>query len=292
MTSAPNTMIGLRMPNHANWSERVHTVLGQNPSLFAGPGTNSYLIGTGARRILLDPGQGVLDYLDVLEAAMEEAGCQGLQEIVVTHGHVDHLGGVSSVMSRFGSVPVSKLPWAGTDDHYDFPVEPIGDGDVIETEGATLRGIHAPGHAPDHLCFVLEEERAIFSGDNVLGVGTTVIPHEDGSLSDYMDSLHRLLEQEPGRIYPAHGPLIEKGDEKIREYIAHRLERDDQILRALEAGPATVPQIVAIVYTDVPRVLHAAAELSVSSHLLKLEAEGRVRNPEGGDARRGTWQRI
>jgi len=289
----PNTMIGLRMPDVDVWSERVVVALGQNPSLFTGPGTNTYLVGTGRRRILLDPGQGMPAYLDVLERAMERAGCQALQEIVLTHGHPDHMGGVAAVLERFGPVPVSKLPWPGNDEHYGYPLEPIGHGSVIETEGATLRGVHTPGHAPDHLCFVLAEEHAIFSGDNVLGVGTTVIPHESGSLVDYMASLRRLLLEEAGRIYPAHGPWIADGRKKILEYLAHREERERQIVAALASGPATVPEIVARVYTDVPRVLHKAAELSVSSHLLKLEAEGAaLRGDAADDPRHATWRRA
>jgi len=289
--SAPNTMIGLTMPDVAVWSERVTVALGQNPSLFTGPGTNTYLVGTGRRRLLLDPGQGMPGYLDVLERAMAESGCEEIQEIVLTHGHPDHIGGVAAVMERFGERPVSKLPWPGNDEHYGFPLEPIGEGSRVETEGATLRGLHTPGHAPDHLCFVLEEERAIFSGDNVLGVGTTVIPHESGSLTDYMASLRRLLLEEPGRIYPAHGPCIEDGPAKVREYLAHREEREAQIVAALASEPRSVPEIVARVYTDVPRVLHKAAELSVSSHLLKLEDEGRaVRGDPHDDPRKAAWR--
>src|SRR5690606_4502136 len=110
----------------------------------------------------------------VLARAMARTGCEGLQEIVLTHGHLDHLGGVAQVIERFGPVPVSKLPWPAFDAACPVPLQRLGDGDVVRTEGATLRAIHTPGHAPDHLCFVLEEEGAIFTGDNVLGVGTTV----------------------------------------------------------------------------------------------------------------------
>ncbi len=284
-----NTMIGLEMADVDVWSDRVVVALGQNPSLFTGPGTNTFLVGTGPRRILLDPGQGVPEYLDVLEAALERAGCEGIQEIVLTHGHPDHMGGVGPILERFGPLRVSKRPWPGNDERYDFPRTAIDDGDRIETDGATLRAIHTPGHAPDHLCFALEEEDAIFSGDNVLGVGTTVIPYESGSLLDYMNSLARLLEEPAGRIYPAHGPCIEDGPGKIREYRAHRDDRERQIVAALEQGAAGVPEIVARVYTDVPEVLHKAAELSVSSHLIKLRDEGRARAEGDGDARKATW---
>jgi glyoxylase-like metal-dependent hydrolase (beta-lactamase superfamily II) len=211
------------MPDVSIWSERVAVALGQNPSAFTGPGTNTYLIGTGPERILLDPGQGLPRYLPVLERAMTETGCQGFQEIVLTHGHPDHIGGVRSVLERFGPLRVSKFPWPEVDAEYeDLEIQPLADGAVIETKGATLRGVFTPGHAPDHLCFMLEEEQALFSGDNVLGVGTTVIPNASGDLGDYLRSLETLLAERPRRIYPAHGPAIEDAVGKIREYIEHR----------------------------------------------------------------------
>ena len=282
------TMIGLTLPDVDVWSERVAVALGQNPGLFTGPGTNTYLVGTGRVRILLDTGQGVHEYLPVLERAMARVGCEALQEIVLTHGHPDHIGGALQVIERFGPLRVSKLPHDGMDGHYSLEIHPLADGSVVETEGATLRAVHTPGHAEDHLCFVLEEEGAIFTGDNVLGVGTTVIPAHGGDLLDYLRSLERLLEERPGRIYPAHGPLVEDGAAKIREYIAHRRDRECQILEALEAlGPCTVPAVVKRVYTDVPEVLHGAAALSVTSHLVKLLREGRARREDVDDGEAG-----
>jgi len=282
-------MLGMKMPDVDVWSERVTVALGQNPSLFTGPGTNTYLVGTGPERILLDPGQGVPGYLPVLERAMERAGCRRIQEIVLTHGHPDHIGGVRAVRERHGKLRVSKFPWPEADAHYaDLELQLLDDGAVARTEGATLRGVHTPGHAPDHLCFVLEEERALFSGDNVLGVGTTVIPNQNGDLAQYLASLAKLLELRPQRIYPAHGPVIEDGVAKLREYIAHRHERERQILAALERGPAEVREIVKIVYAAYPEALHAAAAQSTSQHLRKLEREGRVHS-SGGDALTARW---
>ena len=275
--SAP-VMLGMKMPDLDVWSERVTVALGQNPSAFTGPGTNTYLIGTGTGRILLDPGQGVPGYLPVLERAMQRSGCERLQEIVLTHGHPDHIGGVRAVRERFGALRVSKFPWPEVDAGFaDLELKTLGDGAVVKTEGATLRGVHTPGHAPDHLCFVLEEEHALFSGDNVLGVGTTVIPNQNGDLAQYLRSLETLLELAPRRIYPAHGPVIDDGVAKLREYIAHRHERERQILAVLERGPSGVMEIVRTVYAAYPEALHAAAAQSTTQHLRKLEREGRAR---------------
>lgn len=285
--STPPTMIGLELPDVDEWSERVVVALGQNPNVFTGPGTNSYLVGTGAERILLDPGDGKDAYLPILEQALERSGAR-IQEIVCTHGHPDHLGGVASIVARFGPLRVSKLPWPGNDESYWEEITPLEDGCVIRTEGATLRGVHAPGHAPDHLCFVLEEEGSIFTGDNVLGVGTTVIPATSGDLLDYMNSLERLLALEPTALYPAHGPRIPDGVAKIREYIAHRKQREAQILDALHDGLDRITAIVKRIYAAYPEALHAAAGSSVAAHLSKLHRERRV-DRDGDEPLAARW---
>ena len=276
VSDSPPLLLGSMMPDIDVWSDRVTVALGQNPSAFTGPGTNTYLIGTGPRRILLDTGDGRDEYLPILDAALERAGCEGLQEIVLTHGHPDHIGGVQSVIDRYGETKVSKRPWPANDAHYQFPITPIEDGCVIKTDGATLRGFHTPGHCPDHLCFMLEEEHAVFSGDNILGIGTTVIPAESGSLSEYMTSLELIEGERPKRIYPAHGPCIQDGPAKVREYIEHRLDREAQIIAAIGSDTRSVIDIVRTVYAAYPEALYPAAGQSVTSHLIKLEVEGRV----------------
>ncbi len=278
------SMLGLAMPETAKWSTRVAVALGLNPGPFTGPGTNTYIIGSGRRRILLDTGQGVPEYPAVLERCLgDHADGAALDRILLTHAHPDHIGGVESVRARFGELPLWKMPLAEQDRGY--RVHALADGDVIETEGAELLAIWTPGHARDHLCFYLKEERALFTGDVVLGAGTTVIPR-DGDLMDYMDSLRRLLDFDADVIYPAHGPAIKGANAKIREYIAHRELREQQILDALAAGPATVTQIVRTIYTDVPEFLHDAAGVSVEAHLRKLVREGAV--VAAGD---GRWAR-
>ncbi len=285
---APPTMLGLDLPDVDRWSERVVVALGQNPGVFTGPGTNTYLIGTGRERILLDTGDGRAEYLPVLERALEAAGCR-LQEIVLTHGHPDHIGGAASVLERHGPLRVSKRPWPGNDEGYPVELTPIDDGSQVETEGATLRAVHTPGHAEDHLCFVLEEERTLFSGDNVLGVGTTVIPGRGGDLAAYLRSLERLRAEQPTAIYPAHGPRIDDGPGKIREYIEHRMQREQQILAALRDGVSRVEAMVERIYAAYPKALHAAAAQSVVAHLRKLEAEG-VAARGGGEPLDAAWR--
>src|ERR1700687_3442595 len=271
-----DSMIGLKMPDYSRISPRVATVLGQNPSPFTGPGTNTYIVGTSKRPILLDTGQGVAIYPDLLAAGLKElSGANELERIVLTHAPVDHLRGVKQGTEKCGEMEVLKMPWAG----HDAPageISAIGHDAVVHTEGATLRAVFTPGHAPDHLCYYLEEERALFTGDVVLGAGTTVIPDDTGDLGQYMDSLRRLLELDLETIYPAHGPVIRNPKEKIREYIAHRELRERQILAALGDGPLEAMAIVKKIYVDVPEYLHPAAANSVRSHLRKLERESRV----------------
>ena len=273
-----DTMAGLRMPDFDTWSDRVSTVLGKNPGPFTGPGTNTYLIGAGKRPILLDTGIGLEVYDPLLEKGLAETkGGHELQEIILTHVHQDHIGGATRVRARFGDLTVSKKAWPGKDEAYDLPLTYIEDNARVETDGATLRAIHTPGHAKDHLCYYLEEEKALFTGDLVLGAGTTVVPEEGGGLIEYMASLRKLLPLDLTVIYPAHGPAIRDPYKKLNDYIAHRELREQQILDAMKAGLSEIPAMVKRIYTDVPEFLHGAAGNSVLSHLNKLLKERIVR---------------
>jgi glyoxylase-like metal-dependent hydrolase (beta-lactamase superfamily II) len=163
-------------------------------------------------------------------------------------------------------------------------VEDIRDGQVVAGDGVTLVPVHTPGHASDHLCYYLPEEKALFTGDVVLGGSTSVIPAGDGDLADYIASLRRLQGLDVRRIYPAHGPVIEDGPGRIAEYIEHRMMRERQVLQALGDGLVTIPAMVARIYAEVSTKLHAAAAQSVESHLKKLARDGRVRERPEKDA--------
>jgi len=268
-------------PTTATPSDLVGRVLGLNPGLMTGPGTNTYLVG---RRdpILLDTGAGVAGYVPLLARYLAGRGWRQPSRIVLTHRHRDHLGGVSQLRARFRGIPVAKM--IHRDSGLPEAIDDLRDGQAVHGDGATLIAVHTPGHASDHLCFYLVEEKALFTGDVVLGGSTTVIPLDDGDLGDYMTSLRRLLDLDVRRIYPAHGPVIEDGPGRVREYIEHRLMRERQILEALGDGLVTIPEMVARIYADVSAALHQAAAQSVASHLAKLAREGRVREHVVRDA--------
>jgi glyoxylase-like metal-dependent hydrolase (beta-lactamase superfamily II) len=281
-------MTALPFPITATPSDLVGRVLGLNPGMMTGPGTNTYLVG---RRdpILIDTGAGVPDYVPLLERYLGERGFTQPSRVLLTHRHRDHLGGVEQLRGRFHGLRVSKM--RHKDAGLPEPVDDLQDGETVHGDGVTLVPVYTPGHASDHLCYYLAEEQALFTGDVILGGSTTVIPADDGDLLDYLASLRRLLGLDVRRIYPAHGPVIEDGPGKIREYIEHRMLRERQIVEALGDRVETIPDIVKRIYVEVAPVLHPVAALSVESHLKKLAREGRAREEKQRD-RPSRWTLI
>ncbi|WPH00523.1 Hypothetical protein R9X50_00335200 [Acrodontium crateriforme] len=259
-------------------SPRVIRILGGNPGKFTLQGTNTYLIGQGPERILIDTGEGQAAWKESLQEVLKDENAR-VSHVVLTHWHPDHVGGVRDVLALDegrGAEVFKHQPENGQ--------TAIEDGQVFRTEGATLRAFHSPGHTVDHMALVLEEEDSMFTGDNVLGHGTAVF--ED--LATYIDSLERMQQQFNGRGYPGHGAVIENGKVKIKEYISHRREREEQILGVMGKESSEGDDswssmgIVKVVYAAYPENLHAPAEKGVVQVLKKLEGDGKVRKTEAG----------
>jgi glyoxylase-like metal-dependent hydrolase (beta-lactamase superfamily II) len=259
-------------------SPLVRRIVAPNPSMMTGPGTNTYLVGID-EIVVIDPGPDIDSHLDAI------AGCGGdrIRWIVCTHTHEDHSPGVAGLKARTGA---EVLAFDARDD---LVIDrPMVDGDVIEATEFVLKALHTPGHASNHLCFLLEQERMLFSGDHIMEGSTVVIAPPDGDMGAYLRSLERLVSWRPRlrSIAPGHGHLIEDPAAKLQEYITHRLAREAQVVEALErAGTTTIPAVVKELYADVPEELHVMAGYSVWAHLRKLAEDGRVE----GEALDGEW---
>lgn len=274
-------------------SERVIRILGCNARPMTLQGTNTYLIGTGPKKILIDTGDpGVPDYVKNLQKALKEFQCS-IQEIIITHWHIDHIGGVPNVCQdviQSSNVKVSKFRRPADIAEYDigFPYNFVKDNTIFQTQGATLRALYMPGHTDDHMVLLLDEENAMFSGDAILGETTAVF--ED--LHTYMGTLHKMLDHHPSVIYPAHGPVIPDPIQKISHYIEHRMRREQQIEDTLGQDPATPltsQELVEHIYVGLADGLKRAANVNVHQHLLKLVKDGKVDCIEDGDVKR--WQK-
>lgn len=265
------------LPKICELTSRVTRILGCNPGPMTLQGTNTYLIGTGAKRILIDTGNpGVTEYIDILKGYMQEKSIQ-ISDILVTHWHPDHIGGVIGILDNLqpGSCKVHKI----LDSHDISGIKycNLQDGDTIETEGATLRIHHTPGHTDDHVIAWFEEENAVFSGDCVLGEGTAVFEN----LKKLITSLETILRLNPTKIYPGHGPVVEDAINRVKTYIEHRKTREKYILDAIprtDNEAIGIRDIVIKVYKDIPEHLHGAAAVNVGHHIQKLIEDGLVQS--------------
>lgn len=245
---------------------QVTRLVAPNPSLMTGQGTNTYIFGRGDLAIV-DPGPDDAGHVEAIVAALRERGGQPVL-ILVTHTHLDHLPGAFALKERLGVPIAAYAPVLGID---------IGlrHEQRLTIGGMPVRALHTPGHAADHVCFWLEEDAALFSGDLIVGEGTVVIGR-DGDLDDYLRSLDTLLSLNLHQILPGHGPVITEPRRKIEEYIAHRRERERQIVVSLASGPLTPGDIVEAVYVDLDPRLSPVAAQTVEAHLRKLVREGVV----------------
>lgn len=247
---------------------RVLRVLAPNPGPFTLEGTNTWIVGADPS-VVIDPGP---DDAGHLLAVIDEAEPVGA--ILLTHRHPDHAPGAERLAAT-ARAPVYAFRPEGAE-------HPLRDGHTVEGGGVVLRAVHTPGHTPDHVAFLVEEGAMLFTGDAVLGRGTTIIDPPEGDMAAYVRSLRAMLALEPRTIYPGHGPVIFDARAQLEEYLAHRMDREEQVVEALSAGRATPRDIVPRVYGgEVDPSMYPAAERSVLAHLLKLEREERVARAGG-----------
>jgi glyoxylase-like metal-dependent hydrolase (beta-lactamase superfamily II) len=228
-----------------------------NPGPFTLDGTKTYLLDAHA---VIDPGPAIESHVDAIRAAMPK-----LATIFITHRHADHAPAAVPLKRATGARIVAPRNVLEETD------EIVSGGEIVEG----LEVIATPGHTNEHVCF-LTPDGDLFTGDTILGFGTTAIFPPDGNMADYIASLRVLRARNPQRIYPAHGPMRDDAVALIDEYIAHRLEREWQVIDSLRSGLRTIPQLRAAIYPDLDPRLHGGAEVQLSAHLIKLMDEGRV----------------
>lgn len=264
-------------------SPRLIRITADNGSIMTGPGTNCYLIGGGDRNewAALDPGPSS----DAHVQAILDAAPGPIRWIFVTHTHKDHSPAAQALKARTGAalhgMAALHAEWQDTDFRPDVPLR---GGEVFHLPGdSTLRVIHTPGHAGNHLCYLLDEERMLFTGDHVMQGSTVVINPPDGDMSAYLRSLRELIELDLDWLAPGHGFLMPRPRQAMEQIVAHRLKREAKVLQAFGGrDPYSTDQLLAIVYDDVPPKLHAVARRSLMAHLLKLRDDGRVAEAEAG----------
>jgi glyoxylase-like metal-dependent hydrolase (beta-lactamase superfamily II) len=254
-----------------------------NPGPMTGKGNWTWLI-PGKVPTLIDAGTGEAAHLRALAEAL---GSMPLAQVLITHAHTDHASGAPAIAALMPSARFRKMLWPERDAKWPVPYQPLADDEIVDAGDETLQVVHTPGHAPDHLCFWHDASRTLFAGDLAVKGTTVWIPATlQGDLGAYLDSLQRVLALEPARLLPAHGPVIDDPGTMLREYVAHRLEREQQIVEALQSGDSTPEAIVARVYRGLKAQLEPMARDGVMAHLVKLEREQRARR--AGD----TWELV
>jgi glyoxylase-like metal-dependent hydrolase (beta-lactamase superfamily II) len=264
-------MIVLRIPlSYTNKNEQ-----------FTLQGTNTYIVGTGKQRLIIDTGQGIPEWADLILNTLSDNDTS-LSHVLLTHWHGDHTGGVPDLISMYPRLSSSIYKHTP-----DKEQQPIHDGQVFRVEGATVRAVHTPGHSHDHMCFILEEEEAMFTGDAILGHGTAAVEH----LNTWMDTLRVIQSHECVKGYPAHGAIIEKLRVKISTELAQKLRREHQVMKTLQAkkvseissggrgkGSLTLQELVTEMHGDGvdERVRKMALEPFMEEVLCKLAEDGRV----------------
>ncbi|MEQ8234397.1 MAG: MBL fold metallo-hydrolase [Gammaproteobacteria bacterium] len=253
---------------------RIRRVTAPNPGRMTGAGTNTYLVGEESLA-LVDPGPAIPQHIDALERI-----CAGrLRWILVTHTHRDHSPAAQPLAERTGAELIGNIiPNDGYQDETFTSARPLAQDECLATDEFTIRALLTPGHVANHVCFLVEEDRVLMTGDHMMGGSTVVIVPPAGDMKDYIASLERMLDYDIAHVAPGHGDLIGEPHAEIRRLIAHRLGREQKVADNLRrTGPTTIARLTPDVYDDVDPALHEWAALSLHAHLLKLAADGRAR---------------
>jgi glyoxylase-like metal-dependent hydrolase (beta-lactamase superfamily II)/8-oxo-dGTP pyrophosphatase MutT (NUDIX family) len=255
---------------------KVVRIIAPNPGMMTGPGTNTYLVGDQDLAVI-DPGPDIGSHVE--QVVLQGKG--RIRWILCTHTHMDHSPAAAKLKAATGATILGRPAPAGQDASF-APDRVLGDGDRLFLGGNAFRVIHTPGHASNHLCYLMEESRMLFTGDHVMQGSTVIINPPDGDMRQYLASLERLLGEDLAILAPGHGYLIGAPHKELRRLIAHRLTREKKVVAALEKlRAATLDELVPVVYDDVPARIHGAAARSLTAHLEKLVADGAAR-AEGG----------
>lgn len=264
-------------------SPLIRRVICNNPGPFTFTGTGTYIIGTGNVGVI-DPGPLDDTHIDAILAALEPG--ETVSHIIITHTHADHSPASAPLKEKTGATIYgcsvsadTKFDGLKLEEDADAGFSPdreVTHGDLIKGDNWTLEAVFTPGHMSGHMCYALREEKALFTGDHIMGWSTTVIAPPDGDMTDYMQSLDLLLARDDDIYWPTHGTCIENPHAFVRAYIAHRKQREDQVLARLEAGDENIKTMVETVYAEVDKRLHPAAALSMLAHLQDLTKRGVV----------------
>ena len=264
-------------------SPLVSHVLAPNPGPFTFKGTGVHLVGAGAKIAVIDPGPDVAEHLSALKRVI---GARAISHILVTHSHRDHSPAAAALKSWSGAavygLPDHAAPSrqeGAVDEAHDHDFVPdvmVHDGMRIAGDGFTFECVTTPGHTANHVCYALREEKSLFSGDHVMGWSTSVIAPPDGDMGQYIASLEKLRRRDETLFYPTHGSPIPDSNDWVGQLIAHRRQREKQILEALRAGACDIPQLVRRLYPDIAPGLQAAAAQQVNAHLLHLAEKSAV----------------
>jgi glyoxylase-like metal-dependent hydrolase (beta-lactamase superfamily II) len=260
---------------------RVQRITAPNPGMMTGPGTNTYIIGDDTGDLaMIDPGPDIASHADLL---IQHAGNR-LRWIFCTHTHQDH-SPASRAVKRATGAQILGFGWVPDDGRQDTlfaPDRSLAHDDVVDCGRFKLRAIHTPGHASNHLCYLLEGAGLLFTGDHVMQGSTVVISPPDGDMHDYFASLNQLSRYDIAAFAPGHGHVIDAPHEEVAKIIAHRLKREQKVIDALvKAKAATLDELVPVVYDDVSPKLHVPARRSLHAHLLKLGRDGRAAEVNG-----------